>query len=251
MAAWPRTTSRRRICRRWRKASPISSATSRTCANITCRWWWRSNRFSSDSEAEIALLKRLCSTIGAECVMADHWAQGGEGAVELAETVVRTIDTKPSDFQPLYPDDMSLWDKTRTIAQEIYGAEDITADKSVLDRFAELEKEGFGKFPDLRRQDPIQLHHQPGRQGRAARAHHSDPRGQAFGRRRVRGGDLRRHHDHAGPAEGAGREQYRACPRRPNYRFILAEERGCKAQLRTLTPLSASDAQPNSKSAIV
>ncbi len=105
------------------------------------------NRFSSDSDAEIALLKRLCSTIGTECVMADHWAQGGEGAVELAETVVRTIDTKPSDFQPLYPDDMSLLDKTRTIAQEIYGAEDITADKSVMDRFAELEKAGFGKFP--------------------------------------------------------------------------------------------------------
>jgi formate--tetrahydrofolate ligase len=105
------------------------------------------NRFSSDSEAEIALLKRLCSTIGADCVMADHWALGGEGAIELAETVVRTIDTKPSDFQPLYPDDMSLWDKTRTIAQEIYGAEDITADKSVKDRFAELEKAGFGKFP--------------------------------------------------------------------------------------------------------
>jgi formate--tetrahydrofolate ligase len=105
------------------------------------------NRFSSDSEAEIALLKRLCSTIGTDCVMADHWAKGGAGAVELAETVVRTIDTKPSDFQPLYPDDMSLWDKTRTIAQEIYGAEDITADKSVKDRFAELEKEGFGKFP--------------------------------------------------------------------------------------------------------
>jgi len=105
------------------------------------------NRFSSDTEAEIALIKRLCSTIGAECVMADHWAHGGEGAVELAETVVRTIENKPSDFQPLYPDDMSLWDKTRTIAQEIYGAEDITADKSVEDRFAELEKAGFGKFP--------------------------------------------------------------------------------------------------------
>jgi formate--tetrahydrofolate ligase len=105
------------------------------------------NRFSSDSEAEIALLKRLCSTIGADCVMADHWALGGEGAIDLAETVVRTIETKPADFKPLYPDDMSLWDKTRTIAQEIYGAEDITADKSVMDRFAELEKEGFGKFP--------------------------------------------------------------------------------------------------------
>jgi formate--tetrahydrofolate ligase len=105
------------------------------------------NRFSSDTEGEIALLKRLCSTNGAECVMADQWARGGEGAIDLAETVVRTIETKPADFKPLYPDDMSLWDKTRTIAQEIYGAEDITADKAVKDKFAELEKQGFGKFP--------------------------------------------------------------------------------------------------------
>jgi formate--tetrahydrofolate ligase len=105
------------------------------------------NRFSTDTEAEVALLRRLCATLGVECVLADHWAQGGEGAAELANTVIRTIETKPSDFHPLYPDDMSLWDKTRTIAQEIYGATDITADKSVRDRFAELEKEGFGKFP--------------------------------------------------------------------------------------------------------
>jgi formate--tetrahydrofolate ligase len=105
------------------------------------------NRFSSDTDDEIALLKRLCSTASAECVMADHWALGGEGAKELAESVVKTIDTKPSDFRPLYTDDMSLWDKTRTIAQEIYGAEDITAPKAVRDKFAELEKDGFGKFP--------------------------------------------------------------------------------------------------------
>jgi formate--tetrahydrofolate ligase len=105
------------------------------------------NRFSSDTEAEIALLKRLSSAMDVECVMADHWAQGGAGAVELANMVVRTIAEKPSGFKPLYPDDMSLWDKTRTIAKEIYGAQDITADKSVKDRFAELEKEGFGKFP--------------------------------------------------------------------------------------------------------
>jgi len=105
------------------------------------------NRFSSDTDDEIALLKRLCSTGGAECVMADHWALGGEGAVELAEAVVNTIDNKPSEFEPLYPDNMSLWDKTRTIAQDIYGAEDITSDKSVKDKFAELEKQGFGDFP--------------------------------------------------------------------------------------------------------
>jgi formate--tetrahydrofolate ligase len=105
------------------------------------------NRFSSDTEAEMALIKRHCEKLGVDCVLADQWAQGGAGAIELAKTVVRIVDEKPSGFHTLYPDDMTLWEKTRTIAKEIYGASDITADKSVRDRFAELEKEGFGKFP--------------------------------------------------------------------------------------------------------
>src|SRR6188474_525716 len=105
------------------------------------------NRFSSDTDAEMALLRKLCGKLGVECVLADHWAKGGAGAIDLAEAVVRTVDEKPSKFHTLYPDDMTLWEKTRTIAREIYGASDITADKSVKDRFAELEKEGFGKFP--------------------------------------------------------------------------------------------------------
>ena len=105
------------------------------------------NRFSSDTDAEMALLKRLCAKLDVECVLADHWAHGGAGAKDLARTVVRTVETKPSQFKPLYPDDMSLWDKAKTIAKELYRADDITADKAVRDRFAELEKEGFGKFP--------------------------------------------------------------------------------------------------------
>jgi formate--tetrahydrofolate ligase len=105
------------------------------------------NRFSTDTDAEFALLKKFCDKLGVECVVADHWALGSEGAVDLAKSVMKTIETTPSKFKPLYPDDMSLWEKTRTIAKEIYGATDITADKSVRDRFAELEKEGFGKFP--------------------------------------------------------------------------------------------------------
>ena len=105
------------------------------------------NRFSSDTDAEMALLRKLCGKLGVECVLADHWAKGGAGAIDLAETVVRTVDEKPSKFHTLSPDDMTLWEKTRTIAREIYSASDITADKSVKDRFAELEKEGFGKFP--------------------------------------------------------------------------------------------------------
>jgi formate--tetrahydrofolate ligase len=105
------------------------------------------NRFSTDTDAEFALLRTLCDKLQVECVVADHWALGGEGAVNLAKSVIKTVETTPSKFAPLYPDDMSLWEKTRTIAKEIYGASDITADKSVRDRFAELEKEGFGKFP--------------------------------------------------------------------------------------------------------
>jgi formate--tetrahydrofolate ligase len=105
------------------------------------------NRFSTDTDAEFALLKKLCDKLGVECVIADHWALGSEGAADLARSVMKTIETKPSEFKPLYPDDMSLWEKTRTIAKEIYGASDLTADKAVRDRFAELEKAGFGKFP--------------------------------------------------------------------------------------------------------
>jgi len=105
------------------------------------------NRFSTDTEAEVALLRRLCAALGVECVLADHWAQGGAGATDLAEAVVRTVETKPSDFHPLYPDDMPLIEKARTIAQQIYGAADISADKAIRERFAELEKDGFGRFP--------------------------------------------------------------------------------------------------------
>lgn len=105
------------------------------------------NRFSTDTDAEVALLNKLCTSLGVKCVLADHWAAGSEGATDLAKTVVETIEKTPSKFKPLYPDDMKLWDKVKTIAQEIYGASDITADKSVKDRLAELEKEGFGNFP--------------------------------------------------------------------------------------------------------
>jgi formate--tetrahydrofolate ligase len=105
------------------------------------------NRFSSDTDAEMDLLKRLCAKLDVECVLADHWAHGGAGAEDLARTVVKTIETEPSNFKPLYSDDMPLWDKAKTIAQQIYGATDVTAGKAVRDRFAELEKAGFGKFP--------------------------------------------------------------------------------------------------------
>ena len=105
------------------------------------------NRFSADTEAEHAKLKELCAAHGVEAVIADHWANGGEGAAPLAEAVVKTIDKGGTKFQFLYPDEMPLRDKIKTIAQKIYRAKDIACDAAVESRLAELQKGGFGHFP--------------------------------------------------------------------------------------------------------
>jgi formate--tetrahydrofolate ligase len=105
------------------------------------------NRFSNDTERELGRLKELCVAAGAEAVVADHWARGGEGAVDLARAVVALAESGKAEFRLLYPDEMPLWDKVRTIAQRLYGASDIEADKSVRDRFAALQEEGFGHLP--------------------------------------------------------------------------------------------------------
>ena len=79
--------------------------------------------------------------------MADHWAEGGRGVAELAREVVKAADTGKSKLQFLYPDDMPLYEKIRTIAREIYRAKDISADKSVRDQLNAFEAIGCGKFP--------------------------------------------------------------------------------------------------------
>jgi len=105
------------------------------------------NRFSADTEAEHAKLKELCASHGVEAVIADHWANGGEGAADLARAVVKVADSGQAKFQVLYPDEMPLRDKLKTIAQKIYRAKDIACDNAVESRFAELQKNGFGHFP--------------------------------------------------------------------------------------------------------
>jgi formate--tetrahydrofolate ligase len=105
------------------------------------------NRFSADSEAERALLLERCRALGAEAVESDHWATGGAGAEDLAHKVVETIASKPANFKLLYEDDMSLWDKVRTVAREVYGADDIIADKKIRTQFKDLQEGGFGHFP--------------------------------------------------------------------------------------------------------
>src|SRR5215831_10818293 len=105
------------------------------------------NRFSADTDAEIDLVKEKCKSLGVEALMADHWATGGEGAVDVANAVVRLIDQGNAELKLLYPDDMPLFEKVRTIAKEIYRADDATADKSVKDQLKSFEELGFGKLP--------------------------------------------------------------------------------------------------------
>src|SRR5215469_9989536 len=105
------------------------------------------NRFSADTPAEIELVQKACASLGVEALMADHWAMGGEGAAEVAKTVVRTIDSGKSKLKFLYPDEMPLLEKIRTIAREIYRAKDISADKAVRDQLASFEAMGYGKLP--------------------------------------------------------------------------------------------------------
>jgi formate--tetrahydrofolate ligase len=105
------------------------------------------NRFSSDTDAEIALVKQACAKLGVQAVMADHWAMGGEGAADLAHAVVDIVDRGRSKLKLLYPDNMPLFEKIRTIAREIYRARDATADKAVRDQLATFEAMGCGHFP--------------------------------------------------------------------------------------------------------
>jgi formate--tetrahydrofolate ligase len=104
------------------------------------------NRFVADTDDELAAVRQLCAELGSEAYECNHWGLGSAGIEKLAQAVVKMCD-QPNHFQPLYPDAMPLWDKVRTIAQNLYGAQGIIADKSVRDRFAEMEKAGYGHLP--------------------------------------------------------------------------------------------------------
>jgi len=105
------------------------------------------NRFSADTEAEIALVKEACAKLGVEAVMADHWAEGGKGAADVAKAVVKIAESGKSKLKLLYPDEMPLIEKIRTIAKEIYRAKDIDVHQPVREQLESFEKMGYGKLP--------------------------------------------------------------------------------------------------------
>lgn len=105
------------------------------------------NRFASDTDAELNVIREAALAEGAETAICTHYSDGGAGAEDLARKVLALIEREESHFEVLYDDGLSLWDKVKTIATKLYDADDIAADKKVTQRFAALEKAGYGHFP--------------------------------------------------------------------------------------------------------
>ncbi len=118
------------------------------------------NRFNADTEAERELLLTLCEKSGINAVESDHWAMGSEGSEALGRAVIKMIDEEPCEFEFLYNTQLSLWGKTRTIAQELYGAEDIIADKAVRTQFEKLQK-SHGNLPICIAKTPLSFSTDP------------------------------------------------------------------------------------------
>lgn len=105
------------------------------------------NRFTLDTDAELAVVQEYVKDFGVEAIECNHWADGSKGTEELAHKVVELADSGAAQFRPLYPDDMSLFDKINTVAKNIYGADEAIADKKIRDQLHQWEKEGYGHLP--------------------------------------------------------------------------------------------------------
>ncbi|RNF36390.1 formate--tetrahydrofolate ligase [Paracoccus methylarcula] len=105
------------------------------------------NHFHSDAQAEIQAVRDYVAEQGAEAILCRHWAEGSEGAVDLATKVVQLAESGQAEFAPLYPDDMPLFEKIETIAKRIYYADKVLADKKIRDQLHEWEQQGYGNLP--------------------------------------------------------------------------------------------------------
>lgn len=105
------------------------------------------NKFPTDTEAELDYVLNRCRELGAEAVLSEVWAKGGEGGLELAQTVVDVCEKKESNFAPLYEVEGSIKEKIEKIAKEIYGADGVDYTKACERQIANIEELGFGDMP--------------------------------------------------------------------------------------------------------
>ena len=124
------------------------------------------NAFATDAPEETRVVLEAGERLGAEVVFSDHWARGGEGALELARTVRALASSGEANFAPLYEPGSTLLGKVRKIARKVYGADDIIADTKLRRRFHKLEEEGFGHLPVCMAKTQYSLSTDPALKGR-------------------------------------------------------------------------------------
>jgi formate--tetrahydrofolate ligase len=105
------------------------------------------NRFVQDTPAEVSSTMEKCAHLGVDVIESTVWEHGSKGGRKLAEAVVNIIETVPSDFRYLYEDELPLWKKIEAVAQNIYGAREVEATKTVRNKLRKLQKEGYGNLP--------------------------------------------------------------------------------------------------------
>jgi formate--tetrahydrofolate ligase len=105
------------------------------------------NRFTFDTDAEIELVKKKMAPHGVPVLLANHWAEGGKGATDVAKAIVEAVEKGENRFRFVYEDDLTLWDKIKTVATKIYGASDVSADAKVRAQIKRLQDEGYGRYP--------------------------------------------------------------------------------------------------------
>ncbi len=105
------------------------------------------NRFPTDTEDEIKKVIEVCKAVNVDAVLAEHWAKGGEGAADLAEKVIQTIESDKANLKFLYKDEDSPINKIETIAKEIYRAKNVTFSPQALKKLEEISTKGYNSFP--------------------------------------------------------------------------------------------------------
>ena len=105
------------------------------------------NAFPTDTDAELQLLNEICKNKGVDVAISKVWAHGADGGIELAEKLLEILETKEANFAPLYGLELSIEDKIKTVAKEIYGADDVVFTKKVLTKIKKYTEQGLGNLP--------------------------------------------------------------------------------------------------------
>jgi len=124
------------------------------------------NQFITDTESELAYVENFCKERGCDFALSKVWEKGGEGGIELAEKVLETLDTKTSNFKPLYDVDLSIKEKIEKVAKEIYGAASVTYDVAASKAIDRLEELGYGNTPVCMAKNQYSLSDDPKKLGR-------------------------------------------------------------------------------------